>query len=71
MMLLKRLHIIDWFKKFILLKLLIVKKTDCSTKIDEVEKKINDHGHSNKYITTQEFNKLTSENFAKRLKHNL
>ena len=54
-----------------LLKLLIVKKTDCSTKINEVEKKINDHGHSNKYITTQKFNKLTSENFAKRLKHNL
>ena len=30
-------------------------------------KKINDHDHSNKYITTQEFNKLTSKNFAARL----
>ena len=27
-------------------------------------KKITDHDHSNKYINTQEFNKLTSENFA-------
>ena len=27
-----------------------------------------DHYHSNKYITTPEFNKLTSENFAARLK---
>ena len=26
------------------------------------------HDHSNKYITTPEFNKLTSENFAARLK---
>ena len=30
-------------------------------------KKSTDHGHSNKYITTQECNKLTSENFAARL----
>ena len=31
------------------------------------QKKSTDHGHSNKYITTQECNKLTSENFAARL----
>ena len=30
----------------------------------EIEKKINDHDHSNKYITTQEFNNLTPEIFA-------
>ena len=31
-------------------------------------KKKNDHDHSNKYITTKEFNKVTSENFDARLK---
>ena len=30
-------------------------------------KKITDHDHSNKYITTQEFNTLTSQNVATRL----
>ena len=30
--------------------------------------KITYHGRSNKYITIQEFNKLTSENFAATLK---
>ena len=36
--------------------------------MNETEKKIiTDHYHSNKYITTQEFNKLTAENFAWRL----
>ena len=35
------------------------------TKTGEVENKIPDHS---KYITTQEFNKLTAENFAARLK---
>ena len=29
--------------------------------------KITDHYHSNKYITTQRFNKLTVENFEARL----
>ena len=33
--------------------------------MNETEKKIiTDHYHSNKYITTQEFNKLTAANFA-------
>ena len=36
-----------------------------NTKISEVEKKIPDHAI---YITTPEFNKLTAENFAARLK---
>ena len=36
-----------------------------NTKISEVENKISDHG---KYITIQEFNKLTSENLAAILK---
>ena len=38
-----------------------------NTKINEIEKKITDNNHD-KYITTPEFNKLTSENFAVRLK---
>ena len=37
------------------------------TKNTEIEMKMADHDHSNKYITTPEFNKLTSENFAARL----
>ena len=44
----------------------LAKKTDFNTKINEVEKKITDYDYD-KYITTQEFNKLTSENFAARL----
>ena len=42
------------------------KKTDCNTKTNQIEKKITDHDH-NKYITTKEFNKLTSENCDARL----
>ena len=45
-----------------------VKKTDYDTKIGESEMKFTDHDHSNKFITTQEFNKLTAENFDARLK---
>ena len=43
----------------------LVLKADYNTKIEEIKKKIPDH---DKYITTPEFNKLTKENFAKRLK---
>ena len=44
------------------------KKTDYNTKINEIENKTAaDHDHD-KYITTQEFNKLTSEHFTARLK---
>ena len=42
----------------------LVKKTGYNRKINETGKKIIDH----KYITTSEFNKLTSKNFAARLK---
>ena len=46
----------------------LVKKTDYNTKINEIENKITtDHDHD-KCITTQEFNKLTSEKFTARLK---
>ena len=45
----------------------VVKETGYSTKISEIENKIStDHDHD-KYITTQEFNNLTSENFTARL----
>ena len=40
----------------------LVKKTDYDAKISKIEKKVTDHDHD-KYITTSEFNKLTTENF--------
>ena len=43
----------------------VVTTTLLNTKISEVENKITDHAE---YITPQEFNKLTAENFAARLK---
>ena len=43
-------------------------KADYDTKVGEIEKKIANHDHNNKYINTQEFNKLTEEKFALRLK---
>ena len=43
------------------------KKTDYNTKINKTEQKITNHNHD-KYITTSEFNKVTTENFAARLK---
>ena len=45
----------------------LVRKASNDTKIGEIERKIldNDHGE---YITTQEFNTLTPDNFASRLK---
>ena len=45
----------------------LVIKTDYETKMNKTEKKITDHNHD-KYINTPEFNKLTSENLAARLK---
>ena len=45
----------------------LIKKIDCDVKYSDIEKKILDHNHD-KYITTQEFNKLTSDNFDARLK---
>ena len=44
----------------------LVTKTDHNTKMSETEKKVSDHNHE-KYITTPEFNKLTTENFKARL----
>ena len=44
----------------------LVKKTDYSTKISEIEKKTIDDDHD-KYITTPKFKKLTSENCTARL----
>ena len=53
-----------------MLKLLMLviqlKKTYYNTKINETENKINNHDHA-KYITTQKFNKLKSDNFTARL----
>ena len=58
-----------WFKKLILVRLLILviqlKEADYNTKIVDIEKKIPYH---DKYITTEELNKLRTENFAERLK---
>ena len=46
----------------------VAQKTDYNTKISEIENKINtDHDHD-KYITTQVFTRLRSENFTARLR---
>ena len=46
----------------------LVRKTGYNIKSNAIKKKITDHDHSYEYITTPEFNKLTVENFAARLK---
>ena len=46
----------------------LCKKTDYNPIIAEIEKKILDHDQSNKYITRQEFNKLTTENVTEKSK---
>ena len=45
----------------------LVKKLTITQKLMKLKKNIADHDHGNKYITTQEFNKLTAEHFASRL----
>ena len=45
----------------------MVEKRDYNTNISEIEKKDINHNHD-KYITTPEFNKLTTEKFKARLK---
>ena len=45
-----------------------IKKTNYNTKISKIEKKIATDQNHDKYITTQEFSKLTSESFTARLK---
>ena len=49
--------------------MLVIKsrKAEYNTKINEIEKKSTDHNHD-KYIATPEFDKLTLESFAARLK---
>ena len=44
----------------------LVKKTHYNTKLTEVENKLNNHNHD-KYIDTQEFNKLTADVFNARI----
>ena len=44
----------------------LVKKKDYNGKISDINKKVIDHDHD-KYITTSEFNKLATQNFATRL----
>ena len=43
----------------------LVKKTDYKTKFEEIEKKIPNHDN---YVTTNEFNQLTAENFVEKYK---
>ena len=44
----------------------LVKKTDSNTKISEIEKRLTDHNHD-KYIDTQEVNKLATDVFNVRI----
>ena len=44
----------------------LVKKTDCDTKISEIENEVIDHNHG-KYNTTREFNILAARVFNTRL----
>ena len=45
---------------------MLVNKTDYNTKITEIENEINNHNHD-KYIDSQEFNKLTADVFNARI----
>ena len=47
--------------------LVLLLKKLAMTKNDEIERKLH-HGHSNKYITTQEFNNLSTKLFKAKLK---
>ena len=54
--------------KYLILVISSKKTTDYKRKTSEIENKVStDHDHD-KYITTQEFNNLTSENFTAKLK---
>ena len=44
----------------------LVKKTDYNTKVTDIENKLNNHNHD-KYIDTQEFNKLATDVFNSRI----
>ena len=60
------------FKNLTLLRPLMLsiwsKKQTMTQKLVKLKKKITDHDHYIRYITKQEFNQLTVENFAPRLK---
>ena len=56
------------FKIKYLILVIQSKKTDYNTKISEIQNNITTGHDHDKSITTQEFNKLTSENFTARLK---
>ena len=43
-----------------------LKKTDCNTRITDIENKLNNHDHD-KYINTSEFNKLAADVFNARI----
>ena len=45
----------------------LIKKLTATQKLMKL-KRNHDHDHNNNYVTTQKFNKLTSEGFAARLK---
>ena len=47
----------------------LFKKFKNETKVGDIENEIFDHDHVNSYITTQEFNRLTSKKFAARKEH--
>ena len=61
----------NWFKKLMLFRLLILliqlKKTDYNRKINEIENIVTTQNNNNKYITTQDFTQLTSEDFRAKL----
>ena len=45
----------------------LVKKSDYNTKISDIENKVSADNDHDKYVNTQEFNMLTTENFISRL----
>ena len=61
----------DELKKLTILRLMVLaswlKRLTMTQKLLKLKKKILDH-NQDKYITTQEFNRLTSENFGAKLK---
>ena len=46
----------------------LVNKTDNKTKFSQIENDVTTNHDHDKYITTSEFNKLTSDKFTARLK---
>ena len=68
----RRLNMMNWLIKLMLFRLMILviqPKKNQDTKISKIQKRITVPDHSNTYITTKEFNDLTTENLPARLKH--